>query len=217
MLQKPFHRSELSDTLAKLLAPTVMRRHHIRDPTGDRNKPHRWPRMRGHFREHNDANPTCVPNVVPSVAADLNLGSLGWVMASVNHQCHLNVPYACPRQPVVIRREPKPFGRIDRRIERTAPFPRLLRRFNLELLWAARLSGPILGRLEWAELSSSRTKATRDTCEGKRANSQSRRMMWGAPSLQTGVSTPRRRSRAVKGTGAIDVDRDYWGHYYKEL
>ena len=69
----------------------------------------------------------------------------------------------------------------------------------------------ILGRLQWAELSSSRTKATRDTCEGKRANSQSRRMMWGAPSLQTGVSTPRRRSKAVKGTGAIDVDRDCSG------
>ena len=33
----------------------------------------------------------------------------------------------------------------------------------------------------------------------------------GAPSLQTGVSTPRRRSKAVKVTGAIDVDRDSRG------
>jgi hypothetical protein len=118
------------------------------------------------------------------------------------------LPYAMP---ILIRRGPKP---SDASIhESSAPppspvySPGLILNSSGPLLSAAQ----ILGRLEWAELSSSRTKATRDTCEGKRANSQSRRMMWGAPSLQTGVNAPRRRSRAVKVTGAIDVDRDCSG------
>jgi hypothetical protein len=140
--------------------------------------------------------------------------------AAFIHPCRPTVAKQPPRRditnapqlgPILIRRGPKPSdASID---ESSAPppspvySPGLILNSSGPLLSAAQ----ILGRLEWAELSSSRTKATRDTCEGKRANSQSRRMMWGAPSLQTGVNAPRRRSRAVKVTGAIDVDRDCSG------